>query len=638
MRINVFLFLELSWLILIFSIIGGGDVVAQSITDSVFQVPDVVIRAPRSEHFRNDIKTDVFSGDELSEYAGESLSRFLTSNTALNIKTYGTGGSLASISLRGTSSSHVQVNWHGVPINSTTVGSFDFSIVPADGFDKVSVVYGASGALYGSGTFGGAINLDSNLKPGKALNGSAHVSYQSLKTINGSASFLIGNDKLVWRVNAWGANSDNEFTYYDYIKQCRRKQTDGDWHDAGIIQDAVLKLTPSSTLEAGLWYQFKANNIPSRIGSTSYESQKDSTFKLYLAYKTLGNRWGLQVKAAMFNDEQGYWQKASGQSGINSIESDISARQWYSDANFRYFILPYLSVDAGVIGTYITADVSAYGTLKEEKGLAAFAGLKYDKRRLSWQTAVRKEWNSNFSSGILPSFGIAWKIVPDNWILRANVSQKFRKPTFNDLYWVPGGTSGLKPEMGYSVETGSSATVWKNQKTKISTDLSIYWSQIKDMIVWRPAGTYWEAKNYQRVHSAGIDAKLMFDTEQQRWKYHSSLMITLNRSMVKVNTDDQETLMIYSPRVITAWENQFTMGIIDLTVWHHFSADRFYDDNALLDPYQTIDLRTGVRIPVGKGTLGIHISCHNLTDTEYELIRLYPMPGRYWSVKMNYAF
>ena len=637
MRRKVFLFIKVTWLILIFSTTDSGEVVAQSITDTIYQIPDVVISASRRQHFKNDIKTDVFSQDELSPYAGESLGHFLTCNTALNVKAYGAGG-VASVSLRGTSSSHVQVNWNGFPINSVTLGSADFSMIPVAGFDRVSVVYGAPGALYGSGTFGGAINLDSDLKPEKALNGSANVSYESLKTINGSASFHVGNNKLSWKVNAWGTFSENGFTYYDYIRQSKRKQTDGEWSDAGVIQQAILKLSSSSTLEAGMWYQVKTYNIPSRIGSTSYESQKDSTLKLFAAYKKTASRWGLQVKAAFFNDEQSYIQKASAQSAINSIESYINALQCYGDANFRYHLLPHLSIDAGIISTYIVADVSAYGERKVEKGLAAFTGLKYDRNRFSLQTEVRKEWNSNFNSGLLPSFGIAWKMVPDNWILRANISQKFRKPTFNDLYWMPGGNPDLKPETGFSVEAGSLITVWKKENAKISTDIGLYWSEIKDMIVWLPSGAYWMAKNYQGVRSAGMDANLLFDLQRARWKFHSSLMVTLNHSMIKNDSCEAQEKMLYSPRVITSWGNRFSRGILDFTLWHHFTADRFYGDNSLLDPYQIFDVQTGVKIPIGQGILGIHITVNNLTNTTYELIRLYPMPGRYWSVKMSYTF
>ncbi len=635
------MFIKLTWLSLLLVTIITGGVFAQSITDTIYQIPDVVVSAPRNQHFRDDIKTIVFSRDELNPHAGESLGLFLRHNTSINLKAYGSGGAAASISLRGTSASHVQVNWNGFPINSVTLGSTDFSMIPVSGFDKISIVYGAPGALYGSGTFGGAINLDNNLRPEKKLGASLNLSYESIKTASGNASFSIGNNKVAWKVNAWGAVSDNEFTYYDYIRQNDRKQSNGSWHDAGVIQQAIFNLSSSSSLEAGLWYQVKAYNIPSRIGSISYESQRDSSMKFFAAFKKTSSRWGLQVKAALFNDEQSYFQKTSAQSAEYSIESHIKALQSYADANLRYYLSPHLSLDAGITGTYITADVSAYGEPKEEKGLAVFSGIKYVTSRLSWQSQLRKEWNSNYHSGILPSFGIAWKVMPDKWTLRTNFSQKFRKPTFNDLYWIPGGNTDLKPETGYSIDAGSLLKLWQNERIKLSADLSLYWSEINDMIAWQPDGAYWMANNYQHVSSVGMDANFLFDVERERWECHSSFMVSLNRSVVKNYPDDQESIMLYSPRVVTSWENHFSVGILDFTIWHHFTGNRyydFYDENAVLDPYQTFDLQTGIKIPVWKGELGVYVTVYNVTDTTYELIRLYPMPGRYWSVKMNYGF
>ncbi len=397
-------------------------------------------------------------------------------------------------------------------------------------------------------------------------------------------------------------------------------------------------MSESSTLEAGLWYQVKDYNIPSRIGSTSFENQKDSTLKFFAAYKKSDSRWGLQVKSAIFNDEQSYSQKPSAQSPVYSIESHINSLQFYGDADFRYYIRPSFSIDAGITGNYITADVSSYGETKKKKGLSAFAGLKYDKKRFSWQTEIRKEWNSNFSSGVLPSLGLALKVVPDKWTIRINISEKFRKPTFNDLFWMPGGNPDLKPENGFSVETGSLVNILEKEKIKLSTDINIYWLEINDMIVWRPAGAYWTAYNYQHVTSHGMDASLKFDLESGIFKYHSSLNVTLNHSKIDTYTGVEQEKMLYSPRIITSWENRFSAGVFDFTLWHHFTADRFYDEDSLLDPYQTVDARAGVKMPVWKGKLGIHITVNNLTNTTYELIRLYPMPGRYWSVKMNYEF
>ena len=637
MRKRNFLFGETILLMLLIAQAGSQSVVGQSVTDTIFQINDVVVSASRSRHFRNDVKTLFFSGEELRPFAGVSLGHFLMNNTSLNIKAYGAGGAATNISLRGTSASHVQVNWNGFPINSATLGSCDFSMIPATGFNRISVVYGAPGALYGSGTFGGAVNLDSDLKPGKALNGTVHLGYNSLKTTTGSAAFQIGSDKFAWKLDIWGSDSDNEFTYFDYIRQSQQEQTDGAWTDAGIIQHAILQLG-SSTIEAGMWYQAKSYNIPSRIGSTSYEFQKDSTLKLFAEYNRKAYRWGLKVKAAMFNDEQAYFQKASAQSSEYSIESHINALQAYGDANFRYYIKPHLSLDAGITATYITASVPAYGNKKKEEGLAVFAGLKYDRNRLSWQTQLRNEWNSNFHSGLLPSFGIAWKAVPDRWTLRANISKKFRKPTFNDLYWIPGGNTELEPENGYSLEAGSEINILERNSIQVTTDIGLYRLEIEDMIVWRPAETYWKAVNYQHVKVSGMDANLLMEINGERWKYHSSLMLNIKHSVASANEGNKEVIMLYSPPVTFSWENQFSTGIFDFTVWHHFTSERYYDDDSLLDPYHLLHVQAGVNIPVWKGKLGLYVSVNNLTNKTYELIRLYPMPGRHWSVKMNYTF
>ncbi len=632
-----FVFFRRKGLFLMFLLTGGGGVLAQTMTDTVFIVPDVVVTASRNQYFGNDIRTDTFSAGELRSWSGESLGRFLSGNTALNIKAYGAGGALSSLALRGTTSSHVQVNWNGFPINSVTLGSTDFSMIPAAGFSQVSLVYGASGALYGSGTFGGAVNLDSGLKPGKAYRGSASLSYHSLKSLSGSLSYQTGNERAACSVNAWGAFSGNEFSYFDYIRQQKRTQNDGDWQDAGLIQHAAFRLGRKSKLETGAWIQAKTFQIPSRIGSTTFEFQKDRSLRFYSAFQTHGDQWGLQVKAARFSDHQEYWQKPSAQTTVRSIESVISSVQWYGDAEFRYFFLPCFSVDAGLTTTLLSADVSAYGEEKTERGIAFFAGAKYSGSRITLQSAFRRDFNSHYTSGILPSGGVFWKVIPGIWTLRANISGKFRKPTFNDLYWIPGGNTALHPEKGYSLETGTVVSLISTRKITLSVDESVYFSRIRDMIVWQPAGIYWEAGNFQQVRALGLESKLMFDALFPGSSFHSSVMVTLNRSLYH-STSGAEKVMLYSPRVITAWENRFETGIWTFSLWHHFTADRFYDDNALLSPFQTVDVQAGVNIPAGKQLLNVQLALYNLNGTAYELIRLYPMPGRYWSVKMNWLF
>ncbi|MBK7478658.1 MAG: TonB-dependent receptor [Bacteroidales bacterium] len=582
---------------------------AQSITDTLIYIPDVVVNASRTDYFRNDVKTEEFRDTILKQYTGESLVKLLSSQTALNIKAYGVGGGASSISIRGVSASQVQVNWNGFPINSVTLGSSDISMIPAAGFDRISLVYGASGALYGSGTFGGAVSLNSELSPERGISGSAFAGVQSLRALNGGFTFKAGTDRLAWKMFAWGTVSENEFTYYDYIRQTEHRQTDGDWNDYGMIHNLAFKLSQASLLEAGLWYQTKEYDIPSRIGSTT-----------------------------RFDDLQTYWQKNAPDSPINSIDSRIAAIQNHGDINFRYHMPSGLSFDAGLTGSLVTANVSAYGEEKLEKGIALFSGLKYTINRLTLQTVLRKEWFNTFSSGLLPSFGLKWDAIPGQWVLRANYSKKFRKPTFNDLFWRPGGNPDLNPENGYTIEAGSENTFHISEKSVIETDISPYYTNVNDMIVWRPTGAFWSPENYQEVRSAGVDLSAGFTMEHEKIRLSSKLKVNLNHSVANKADGQERITMLYSPLFISSWKNSLAAGIFDLEVTHGFTSARHYSNDRLLDPYNLVDIRTGVNIKAGKGKIGIHLSCNNVTNTIYELIRLYPMPGRYWSAKINYEF
>jgi len=615
-----------------------GVIGAQSVTDTLIHIPDVVVNASRTDHFRYDVKTEEFRDTVLRQYAGESLGRLLGGQTALNIKAYGVGGGASSISIRGASASQVQVNWNGFPINSVTLGSSDISMIPAAGFDRISLVYGASGALYGSGTFGGAVSLSSELTPERGLSGSAFIGAQSLRAINGGLSFKAGTDKLAWKVFAWGTVSENEFTYYDYIRQTERRQTDGDWNDVGMIHNLAFKLSPASLLEAGLWYQVKEYDIPSRIGSTTYEHQTDSTLRLYLGYRYIGNRWSLRARAARFDGLQSYWQKSTPDAPVNSIDSRIASLQYYGDINFRYYMPLGLSLDAGMTGSLVNADVSAYGEEKLEKGIALFTGLKYTLDRLTLQAVLRKEWFNTFSSGLLPSFGLKVDAIPGRWLLRANYSKKFQKPTFNDLFWIPGGNRDLSPENGYTIEAGTEYTFRISEKSSLITDISPHYTHITDMIVWRPGGAFWSPVNYQEVRSAGMDFSAAFALEHERLKYSSAVKAGMNYSVANEADALESITMLYSPLLIASWKNSLVVGMLDIEVTYCYTSERHYSDERMLDPYNLADIRAGVNIPAGKGKVGIHITCNNVTNTTYELIRLYPMPGRYWSAKIDYEF
>lgn len=76
MRMKDSLLLRIMWLTLLMAVQSGVILHAQSITDTIFQIEDVVIRAPRIQHFKNDIKTDVFTTKDLKPLQGNHWAVF----------------------------------------------------------------------------------------------------------------------------------------------------------------------------------------------------------------------------------------------------------------------------------------------------------------------------------------------------------------------------------------------------------------------------------------------------------------------------------------------------------------------------------------------------------------------------------
>ena len=98
----------------------------------------------------------------LRENISVSLAGLLAYNSAVFVKQYGRA-SLSTVSLRGTSSSHSQVMWNGLKINSPMLGMTDFSLIPAFLTDEVFILHGSSSLQEVSGGLGGAMIMNTSL-------------------------------------------------------------------------------------------------------------------------------------------------------------------------------------------------------------------------------------------------------------------------------------------------------------------------------------------------------------------------------------------------------------------------------------------------------------------------------------------
>jgi vitamin B12 transporter len=71
----------------------------------------------------------------------------------------GSPGTISNVAIRGSTAAQTLIMIDGVPVNDSATGSFDLSRLTTDNLDRIEVVRGSGGALYGSQAIGGVINL-----------------------------------------------------------------------------------------------------------------------------------------------------------------------------------------------------------------------------------------------------------------------------------------------------------------------------------------------------------------------------------------------------------------------------------------------------------------------------------------------
>ena len=138
------------------------------IADSTYTLKEIKIISNRLDNYSSGTKVQLIDSNIIAQYINNSLATLLLNESSIFIKSYG-AGSLATTSFRGGNATHTAVLWNGFNLNSPSNGQLDLSIIPNTISNKVSIQFGGSSALWGSGAVGGTILLNNNIKFNEGL-------------------------------------------------------------------------------------------------------------------------------------------------------------------------------------------------------------------------------------------------------------------------------------------------------------------------------------------------------------------------------------------------------------------------------------------------------------------------------------
>ncbi|MDD5570671.1 MAG: TonB-dependent receptor, partial [Bacteroidales bacterium] len=496
-------------------IIAGFESYGQEIkfSDTV-KIKEVVITSNRLQEFTSGNKIQEIDSAALVNDATNSLSELISSQTQVQMNSYGTGG-LATPSLRGTGAAHTAVLWNGFNMQDVQNALVDFSRIPVFLVDDIKLQYGGCSALYGSGAIGGAISMNNNLLFNKGTSATFVASYGSFMNYFEGAECRISEKKFAGAVRIFDNSIKNNFEYVNKYKQgfplleLENSQT----KQQGVLIDNSILINEKQKLNFHFWLQNNNHNIPAAMNafSESLAKQSNQSIKRTAEWCRVGNKAEYYLRGGYFNNYE-YYDDPS-----YNIQANHSSATFISEFENNIKFNSNFKLNSGVNYTNEKCESSDFNAEHFRDRTTIFTSLRYNTLNGKFKTvlSLREEIINNENTPLTYSFGSSLEILK-GLNIKGNINKSYRIPSFNDLFWYDAawnmyGNPDLKSENGFNEELSLN---YKLKLKKISAECGItgYSGDITNWIMWMPIDNYakWMPMNVDTVWSRGLEFNLGF--------------------------------------------------------------------------------------------------------------------------------
>lgn len=557
----------------------------------------------------------------LSTGSGNFLNQDLAFE-GISIRQYGASG-IGTISRRGADPSQLQVLWNGIVLNNPMLGMVDLGLLQNDAHCQITLTEGSSGSFYGSGSVGGTLSLQ-HAQPqsyGKTI--AASILAGSFGRWQGNGGFQIRkkNSYLIWDQH-WSQIS-NHFSYKVENSSAGRMQ----FANRNQWRSHLSAGFHYKKWEAGMhaeWQQGQRGLGTSAGGTYSLGEQFDENKRLVLhaAYQTKKIKWVQRL--GLVQDKIIFQMPGNTPPDSSRSQSIQYQQEWH-------FHLKKWNAVTGLDAWYLSGQTRHYDRTVKNIFPAQFLTFFRQSRRYRLAAGTRWEWHERIAVNSLSAEYATGTVVN----VKASVSNSFRRPTINDLYWSSGGNLNLKPEEGGNAEAGLSAR-WDKRQVKIDLSATLWARYLNNPIVWLPENNVWSASNMQRgdYHGAQFSALLSHSKGKTPWQWQAGAE-WCNARMRKEN---HSFSALFVPRFSGATSLKVKIRNWNMRYACQWQSSRFTstDNQSSLPGYALFSVDAGREVSLKKYRMHVMAGSDNLLNHSYQVMPGRPMPMRSFWLKATF--
>jgi vitamin B12 transporter len=463
-------------------------------------LPPVFVTSTRTEIPLDQVTSSasVITAKDIQARGAETVLEALRTVPGVDVVQTGSRGTNATVSIRGSESDQVLVLVDGVEVNSTTLGAFNFAHLTTENVERIEVLRGSGGTLYGSQAIGGVINIITKRGRGPAElglsaeggNGSTH---RETLTLNGELQKL-GYSFSVARLASDGFRSVND----DYRNLASSARV-----DYNLTEDSAVRgIFRFNKTDTGL---FNSNNfVPGGRDPNSREAVSQYLGKLEWEQRIL-KEWDYRLSGSIFKEnikdrddpdplsDCAFFGFPCDSRTRSRFRPQISSAEFQTNYRFGEWSTTTFGAEfkRRKATTSSSSDDFALGAINRairDMGYYVQQQMKFLGDRLIVIPGVRLDDHQTFGTEWSPSVSSSYLFREIGTRLKAGYAEGFKAPTLNELFFPAGfgcaafGNPKLGPEKSWELNAGVEQTLLDRFKV----GATYFHREVSDLIATGP--------------------------------------------------------------------------------------------------------------------------------------------------------
>jgi len=480
---------------------------AQSEATATQSLDPVVVTASRTAQQVSEAlpHTTVVTQQDIVNSQAPDLRSLLRGQAGVEFAANGGMGANTSLFMRGANSNQVLILIDGVRVAGVSGGTAQLNILP-DQIDHIEVVRGNVSALYGSDAIGGVVQIFTKNGVGQAPAANAQVEYGSNNTRQGTVGYggQIGDTSFnvtgsIFKTDGFSSINYNQWAAANAAAVRRGagpNPGDNPYENKSVSGQVRHKF--SSDWDAG----FAAYYSKSDLSYDSTSGKPTDDYRMNSELYTLSAFVNGKVTSAWTTHFRVSQSEDRAETTKNSVfDSLFSTRNRQFNWQNEYALTPDHKLLFGTDWLQQTLASSSYNA-PSRNVFSVYGGYEGRIGRHQLQLNGRNDHYSDFGNqgSFFAGYGFN---VTEQVKLIANVSNAFRAPTFNELYYPGFGQPNLKPERAKSAEAGLQVDTASAGLLRVTA----FETRYDDLIVSTAVGSgLFLAQNVNKAKVQGIEA------------------------------------------------------------------------------------------------------------------------------------